>query len=104
MRLCLGHPTEGYYTKDYTTPDRPADQPKLSAQKQDASSTASSLPQPESTVSLLDEIKKDVFGRKGDFITSPEISQVFGEVSPLLLRSISITGLTGYHPTLENSF
>lgn len=23
----------------------------------------------------------DVFGRQGDFITSPEISQVFGEVS-----------------------
>ena len=26
-------------------------------------------------------MKNDVFGKEGDFITSPEISQVFGEVS-----------------------
>ena len=29
-------------------------------------------------------MKRDVFGKKGDFITSPEISQVFGEVSTVL--------------------
>jgi SAM-dependent MidA family methyltransferase len=25
-------------------------------------------------------MKKDVFNKKGDFITSPEISQMFGEI------------------------
>lgn len=30
-------------------------------------------------------MKGDVFGVQGDFITSPEISQMFGEVSELVL-------------------
>jgi hypothetical protein len=32
-------------------------------------------------VKVLEQVDTDVFGRKGDFITSPEISQMFGEVS-----------------------
>ena len=46
MKLCLSHPTLGYYTR--------------------MRSVAGSRDQ--------------VLGKQGDFITSPEISQVFGEV------------------------
>ena len=35
-------------------------------------------------------MKNDVFGKEGDFITSPEISQVFGEVSHFPVNFIEV--------------
>jgi len=48
-------------------------------------STSTTEPLQGASSEVLEEVKKDVFGRKGDFITSPEISQVFGEVSTYFL-------------------
>ena len=31
---------------------------------------------------------RDVFGSEGDFVTSPEVSQMFGEVLPLSQQSL----------------
>lgn len=40
-------------------------------------------------------MQKDVFGARGDFTTSPEISQVFGEVG-------NITSLSHFQPSLPH--
>ena len=44
-------------------------------------------------------MKKDVFGAQGDFTTSPEISQMFGEVR---LRLLSIRFFSGGHQVAQN--
>lgn len=35
-------------------------------------------------------MNRDVFGAHGDFITSPEVSQMFGEVTSLLLPNFCV--------------
>jgi NADH dehydrogenase [ubiquinone] 1 alpha subcomplex assembly factor 7 len=45
----------------------------------------------------------DVFGKEGDFITSPEISQTFGEVS-LALSRCSSSGSRHETPTSTRAF
>ena len=41
-------------------------------------------------------MKNDVFGREGDFITSPEVSQVFGEVSHFSITFIEVRLFIGF--------
>lgn len=42
-------------------------------------------------------IQRDVFGKGGDFITSPEVSQLFGEVPPRRNSASAISPLVTLH-------
>lgn len=62
MRSALTHPVAGYYTKDRSRTLVPHSAGEAS--------------------------EEGIFGRKGDFITSPDISQMFGEIIAIYLVNL----------------
>jgi len=84
MRLCLGHPVEGYYTKDHGASASSSTRNDSSTTTPTPSPNLFDLARPSSTPTTLAP-QQDPFGLQGDFITSPEISQVFGELLALFL-------------------
>jgi hypothetical protein len=100
MKECLTHPSFGYYMKSKSHPSQPNDnnnsQPNTHTQLNDnthqsnnTQHTSSIQQTPTTTTSDVTTspnttTTSDVFGVRGDFITSPEISQMFGETIGLL--------------------
>ena len=90
MKECLTNPTAGYYTtraKEKKQMEEKENEEEGKEEENNKPTSSSSPPSPSSTSATSTHLGSGVFGPRGDFITSPDISQLMGDCVGVWLAS-----------------